>query len=102
MSLRSVRREFAESWLRLSRDSTAFLALILLVVDEHLDADHRDAAAEVLDCRCWTSRRRTSSSCWRRSAIAVFLGLRSVEFLADQLQQAGDDQRRLRADGGRR
>ncbi len=32
MSLKVVRREFAESWLHLGRDSTAFLALILLVV----------------------------------------------------------------------
>ena len=32
LSLKVVRREFAESWLHLGRDSTAFLALILLVV----------------------------------------------------------------------
>ena len=31
ITLRSIRREFAEGWIRLSRDSTAFLALILLV-----------------------------------------------------------------------
>ena len=32
LSLHSVRREFSQSWLFLSRDSVAFLALILLVV----------------------------------------------------------------------
>ena len=32
LSLNSVRREFAEGWLRVSRDSIAFLGLVLLVV----------------------------------------------------------------------
>jgi hypothetical protein len=32
VTIRSARREFAESWIRLNRDPVAFLGLILLVV----------------------------------------------------------------------
>jgi predicted MFS family arabinose efflux permease len=81
ISLRSVRREFAESWLRLQRDPLAFLALVLLVV------------TSVSTLIIATLLPNFSTNVLHIApenivfvlapvGVAVFLGLRSVEFLA--------------------
>jgi MFS family permease len=86
MSLRAARREFAESWLHLSRDSTAFLALILLVV------------TSISTLIIATMLPKFSLDVLGISpenivfvlapvGVAVFLGLRSVEFLANRFNK---------------
>ncbi|HLF78806.1 MAG TPA: MFS transporter, partial [Dehalococcoidia bacterium] len=86
VSMRAVRREFAEGWLRLGRDGTAFLALILLVV----------TSVSILIIA--TLLPKFSTQVLRLEpeniifvlapvGIGVFLGLRSVEFLSDRLNK---------------
>ena len=81
ISLRAVRREFAESWLHLSRDSTAFLALILLVVTSIstliIATMLPKFSLEVLDIAP-----ENIVFVLAPVGVAVFVGLRSVEFLA--------------------
>lgn len=86
ISLTTVRREFADSWMRLQRDPTSFLALILLVV----------TSVSVLIIA--TLLPKFATHVLRISpenivfvlapvGVAVFLGLRSVEFLANRLNK---------------
>ena len=86
LSLRSVRREFAESWLFLSRDATAFLALILLVV------------ASISTLIIATMLPKFSLQVLKIEpenivfvlapvGVAIFLGLRSVEYLSDRFNK---------------
>jgi MFS family permease len=86
VSLRSMRREFAESWLRLSRDPTAFLALVLLVVTATstliIATMLPKFAVSVLDIPA-----ENIVFVLAPVGIAVFIGLRSVEYLADRLNK---------------
>ncbi|HEX5370628.1 MAG TPA: MFS transporter [Dehalococcoidia bacterium] len=86
VSLKLVRREFAASWLHLSRDSTAFLALILLVV------------TSISTLIIATMLPKFSSQVLHIApenivfvlapvGVATFLGLRSVEYLADRFNK---------------
>jgi MFS family permease len=86
LSLKVVRREFAESWLHLGRDSTAFLALILLVV------------ATISTLVIATMLPKFSLEVLHLEpenivfvlapvGIAVFLGLRSVEFFSERFNK---------------
>jgi DHA3 family macrolide efflux protein-like MFS transporter len=86
VSMRAVRREFAESWLYLSRDSIAFLALVLLVV------------TSISTLIVATMLPKFSSQVLHIApenivfvlapvGVAVFLGLRSVEFLAGRFNK---------------
>jgi phage-related holin len=86
LSLRAVRREFAESWLYLSRDSIAFLALVLLVV------------TSISTLIVATMLPKFSSQVLHIApenivfvlapvAVAVFLGLRTVEFFAGRFNK---------------
>ena len=81
-----MRREFAESWLRLSRDSTAFLALILLVVTSIstliIATMLPKFALQVLDIAP-----ENIVFVLAPVGIAIFLGLRSVEYLADRFNK---------------
>jgi hypothetical protein len=83
MSMRAVRREFAESWLHLGRDSTAFLALILLVVSTIstliIATMLPKFSLQVLDLAP-----ENIVFVLAPVGIAIFLGLRSVEYLADR------------------
>jgi MFS family permease len=83
ISLRAVRREFAESWLRLQRDPLAFLAVVLLVV------------TSVSTLIIVTLLPNFSTNVLHIApenivfvlapvGIAVFFGLRSVEFLSNR------------------
>lgn len=86
VSLRAARREFAESWMRLNRDSTAFLALILLVVTGVssliIATMLPKFSSQVLDIAP-----ENIVFVLAPVGVAVFLGLRSVEFLADRLNK---------------
>lgn len=86
VSLRTVRREFAAGWLRLSRDSVAFLALVLLVVTSTLTLIIATMlpkfARQVLDVPP-----ENIVFVLAPVGIAVFLGLRSVGFLSDRLNK---------------
>ncbi len=86
VSMRAVRREFAEGWLTLGRDPTAFLALILLVV------------TTVSTLIIATLLPKYSTQVLRIApenivfvlapvGIGIFLGLRSVEYLSDRLNK---------------
>ncbi|MPZ48505.1 MAG: MFS transporter [Dehalococcoidia bacterium] len=86
VTLRAMRREFAEGWMRLNRDPTAFLALILLVV----------TSTSMLIIATMLPKFSVSVLgvapenivfVLAPVGIAVFLGLRSVEFLADRLNK---------------
>jgi predicted MFS family arabinose efflux permease len=86
MSLRAVRREFAESWMHLCRDSTAFLALILLVVTTIstliIATMLPKFSLQVLDLEA-----ESIVFVLAPVGIAIFLGLRSVEYLADRFNK---------------
>jgi MFS family permease len=86
VSLQAARREFAESWFRVGRDATAFLALVLLV------------ATSVLTLVIATLLPKFSSEVLHIDpanivfvlapvGVAVFLGLRSVEYLSARLNK---------------
>jgi predicted MFS family arabinose efflux permease len=83
VTLRAMRREFAEGWLRLSRDPTAFLALILLVVTSTSTL----VIATLLPKFSATVLNIAPENIVFVLApvgVAVFLGLRSVEFFSDR------------------
>jgi MFS family permease len=86
LSLRSVRREFAEGWLFLSRDSAAFLALILLVVTSItlliIATMLPKFALQVLDIEP-----ENIVFVIAPAGVAIFLGLRSVEYLSDRFNK---------------
>jgi MFS family permease len=86
VSLRAVRRDFAEAWLRLSRDSTAFLGLVLLVA-----TSTSTLVIATLLPKFATQVLRIQPEnivfVLAPSAIGVFVGLRSVEFISDRLNK---------------
>ncbi len=86
LSLRSIRREFAESWLFLSRDSAAFLALVLLVVTSIstliLATMLPKFSLQVLDIEP-----ENIVFVLAPVGVAIFLGLRSVEYLSDRFNK---------------
>jgi MFS family permease len=86
VTMRAMRREFAEGWLRLNRDPTAFLALILLVVT----STSMLVIATLLP-KFSTSILQIAPEnivfVLAPVGVAVFLGLRSVEFLSDRLNK---------------
>ena len=86
ISLRSVRREFAESWLRLSRDPTAFLALVLLVVTS-MSTLIIATLLPKFSTQVLHIAPENIVFVLAPVGIAVFLGLRSVEFLADRFNK---------------
>jgi hypothetical protein len=82
VTLRAMRREFAEGWQRLSRDPTAFLALILLVV-----TSTSTLVIATLLPKFSTEVLSIAPDVLAPVGVAVFFGLRSVEFLADRLNK---------------
>jgi MFS family permease len=86
VTLRTVRREFAQSWLRLGRDTTAFLALILLVVSSVSTLVVATLlpkfSTQILDIPP-----ENIVFVLAPVSVGVFLGLRSVEFLSDRLNK---------------
>jgi DHA3 family macrolide efflux protein-like MFS transporter len=86
LSLRSVRREFAESWLFLSRDSTAFLALILLVVTS-ISTLIIATMLPKFSLQVLEIEPENIVFVLAPVGVAVFLGLRSVEYLSDRFNK---------------
>jgi Major Facilitator Superfamily len=86
MSLRTVRREFAESWLFLSRDSTAFLALVLLVVTS-ISTLIIATMLPKFSLQVLEIEPENIVFVLAPAGIAVFLGLRSVEYLSDRFNK---------------
>jgi DHA3 family macrolide efflux protein-like MFS transporter len=86
VSMRAVRREFAEGWLRLGRDPTAFLALILLVVTS---VSTLIVATLLPKFSIQVLRIAPENIVFVLApvGIGVFLGLRSVEFISDRLNK---------------
>lgn len=86
VSLRAVRREFAEGWFRVCRDSTAFLALVLLVATSILVLVIATLlpkfAGEVLNIDP-----ANIVFVLAPVGLAVFVGLRSVEYLSARLNK---------------
>jgi hypothetical protein len=86
ISLKAVRREFAESWIRLQRDPTSFLALILLVVTSVsvliIGTLMPKFATHVLGISP-----ENIVFVLAPVGVAVFMGLRSVEYLANRLNK---------------
>jgi MFS family permease len=83
MSMRTMRREFALSWLQLCRDTTAFMALVLLVL------------ASISSLIIATMLPKFAIQVLHLApenivfvlapvGVAIFLGLRSVEYLSDR------------------
>jgi hypothetical protein len=83
LTMRGIRREFAEGWLRVSRDSTAFLGLVLLVV-----TSTSTLVIATLLPKFSTNVLGVAPEnivfVLAPVVIGVFLGLRSVEFIADR------------------
>ena len=86
LSLRGVRREFAESWLFLSRDSTAFLALILLVVAS-ISTLIIATMLPKFSLQVLQIEPENIVFVLAPAGIAIFLGLRSVEYLSDRFNK---------------
>jgi MFS family permease len=86
MSLRTVRREFAESWLFLSRDSTAFLALVLLVVTS-ISTLIIATMLPKFSLQVLEIEPENIVFVLAPAGIAIFLGLRSVEYLSDRFNK---------------
>jgi MFS family permease len=86
VTIRSARREFAESWIRLNRDPVAFLGLILLVVT---GASTLIVATLLPKFSVYVLNVAPENIVFILApvTIAVFLGLRSVEFLADHFNR---------------
>ena len=86
LSMRAVRREFATSWLHLCRDATAFLALILLVVTTIstliVATMMPKFSIQVLDIQP-----ENIVFVLAPVGVAIFLGLRSVEYLAERFNK---------------
>ena len=86
VTLRSVRREFAQSWLALSRDATAFLGLILLVATSISTLIMATLlpkfATEVLHVKP-----ENIVFVLAPAIVGVFLGLRCVEYLAGRFNK---------------
>jgi MFS family permease len=86
MSIRTVRREFAESWLFLSRDSTAFLALVLLVVTS-ISTLIIATMLPKFALKVLAIQPENIVFVLAPVGIAVFLGLRSVEHLSNRFNK---------------
>jgi MFS-type transporter involved in bile tolerance (Atg22 family) len=86
VSLRSARREFAESWMRLNRDPVAFLGLILLVVT---GASTLIVATLLPKFAVNVLHVAPENIVFILApvTVAVFFGLRSVEFLANRFNR---------------
>jgi MFS family permease len=86
VSIKSARREFANSWQSLSRDSTAFLGMILLVVTS---ASSLIVATLMPKFSVHILHIAPENIVFvlAPAAIAVFIGLRSVEVLADRFNR---------------
>jgi hypothetical protein len=86
VSLRAMRRDFAEGWLRVSRDSTAFLGLVLLVVTSTSTLIVATLlpkfSTHVLDIAP-----ENIVFVLAPVVIGVFAGLRSVEFIVDRFNK---------------
>ncbi|HEX5140081.1 MAG TPA: MFS transporter [Dehalococcoidia bacterium] len=83
VSLRAVRREFAESWLHLCRDSMAFLALILLVATT-ISTLIIATMLPKYSLQVLHIQPENIVFVLAPVGVAVFFGLRSVEFLSDK------------------
>jgi MFS family permease len=86
VTLRAIRRDFAAAWLRLSRDPTAFLGLVLLVA----------TSTSTLIIACLLPKFSTQVLriepenivfVLAPAAIGVFFGLRCVEFFSDRFNK---------------
>ncbi len=86
MSLRSVRREFAESWLQLSRDSMAFLALVLLVTTSITTLIIATMLPK-FSLQVLHIEPENIVFVLAPVGIAIFFGLRSVEVLSDKFNK---------------
>jgi MFS family permease len=86
VSLKLVRREFAASWLHLSRDSTAFLALILLVVTS-ISMLIIATMLPKFSLQVLHIPPENIVFVLAPVGVATFLGLRSVEYLADRFNK---------------
>jgi MFS family permease len=88
VSIRSARRDFADSWLRLSRDPTAFLGMILLVVTS---ASSLIVATLMPKFSVHVLHIAPENIVFILApvAFAVFIGLRSVEVLANRFNRLG-------------
>jgi MFS family permease len=86
MSLRLVRRQFAESWLQLSRDSTAFLALVLLVTTS-ISTLIIATMLPKFSLQVLHIAPENIVFVLAPVGIAIFLGLRSVEYLSDRFNK---------------
>jgi MFS family permease len=86
VSVRAVRREFAEGWMRVSRDPIAFLSLVLLVTTSILTLVIATLlpkfSSEVLDIDP-----ANIVFVLAPVGIAVFLGLRTVEYFSDRFNK---------------
>jgi MFS family permease len=86
MSMRAVRREFATSWLHLCRDATAFLALILLVVTT-ISTLIVATMMPKFSIQVLHLEPENIVFVLAPVGIAIFLGLRSVEYLSDRFNK---------------
>jgi len=86
MSMRAVRREFATSWLHLCRDSTAFLALILLVVTT-ISTLIVATMLPKFSIQVLHLEPENIVFVLAPIGIAIFLGLRSVEYLSNRFNK---------------
>jgi MFS family permease len=83
MSLRAIRREFANSWLHLCRDATAFLALVLLVVAT-ISTLIIATMLPKFSIQVLHLQPENIVFVLAPVGLAVFVGLRSVEYLSDR------------------
>jgi predicted MFS family arabinose efflux permease len=86
LSLRSIRREFAQSWLFLSRDSVAFLALILLVVTS-ISTLIIATMLPKFSIQVLQIEPENIVFVLAPAGFAIFIGLRSVEQLSDRFNK---------------
>ena len=86
VSLNLIRREFAESWIRLNKDPTSFLALILLVVTS---VSTLIIATMLPKFSTQVLHIQPENIVFVLAPVgaAVFLGLRSVEYLSNRLNK---------------
>ncbi len=87
VSLRSVRREFAESWLTLNRDPTAFLGLILLVATGISTLIIATLLPKFATETLHVAKPENIVFVLAPAVVGVFLGLRCVEYLAKRFDK---------------
>ena len=86
LSMRAIRREFATSWLHLCRDATAFLALILLVVTT-ISTLIVATMLPKFSTQVLHLEPENIVFVLAPVGVAIFLGLRSVEYLSDRFNK---------------